>query len=96
MKTNIDDPPDDDAKLTWSKDQTAAHLGISIRHLERLVSQGRMAPPLRLGRRIRFAGEAVRAWVAAGGGDSALPAGSKTPIAAPTAGSTPQNGSDQR
>jgi len=57
---NHDDP------LTWSRQEFARVLGISLRHLDRLISQERVPKPLRLGRRVLFPVADAKAWLAAG------------------------------
>ncbi|MFA9479764.1 helix-turn-helix transcriptional regulator [Phycisphaerales bacterium AB-hyl4] len=63
------------ARLTLSKDEAAKELGISVRHLERLVSQGAVPPPLRMGRRVRFGRDALANWVNAMSQRTDVPSG---------------------
>jgi len=46
--------------------QLAAGLGISVRHLEKLVEQGAVPAPIRLGRCRRFVRRTIEDWVAIG------------------------------
>lgn len=44
----------------------AAIMGVTKMHVRKLIRDGVMAPPIKLGRAVRFNREAVLAWVNAG------------------------------
>jgi predicted DNA-binding transcriptional regulator AlpA len=44
----------------------AALLNVSLRHIHRLDALGQVPEPIRLGRSVRWNGEEIKAWVAAG------------------------------
>lgn len=50
----------------YSKSDLARHLGISVRHLEKLVQHGIVPQPVRLGRCIRFVRAGIDEWLADG------------------------------
>lgn len=66
-----------DGMLT--KQQLAARLRISVRHLEKLVRLGQIPRPVNLGRCVRFVGSAVNAWMIGGCPACASHDGSSTP-----------------
>lgn len=57
---------DTHARLMISKRGAASHLNISVRHLERLLVQGRVLQPTRFGRRVLWPATEFHDWVAAG------------------------------
>lgn len=57
---------DTHARLMISKHGAASHLNISVRHLERLLVQGRVLRPTRFGRRVLWPATEFHDWVAAG------------------------------
>jgi len=52
--------------LLLTAKQTAVLLGVSIRHLYKLHSGGRLPRPLRLGRAVRWRRDEIIAWIEAG------------------------------
>ncbi len=52
-------------RAVLSKQELADQLGISIRHLEKLVIGGVLPQPLRLGRCVRFLRSDIEAWLSA-------------------------------
>jgi predicted DNA-binding transcriptional regulator AlpA len=52
--------------LLIDKRQVAAMTSLSVRTIERLVSQGRFMPPIRLGRKMMWHREKFIAWLANG------------------------------
>jgi hypothetical protein len=55
-------------RLTWGLDDLSALTGLSRRTLERERSAGRLPPPdLRVGKRVLWKPETVRAWIEGGG-----------------------------
>ena len=59
----------------------AKFFGCSARHVYRLVDDGRMPPPLRIGHLVRWPPAVIRAWVSAG-----CPPVQKPNVAPPKAG----------
>lgn len=55
------DPPV--GALSWTREQTARGIGVSVRTLDRLVQAGRI-PYCRVGGRVVFRVEALREWLA--------------------------------
>lgn len=55
-----------DEKLLVPADTVATMLSISVRSLWRLLSAGRLVPPVRLGRSVRWHVAEVRRWIDAG------------------------------
>ncbi|RIK76985.1 MAG: hypothetical protein DCC67_13175 [Planctomycetota bacterium] len=59
-------PASPDEKLLVPADTVATMLSISVRSLWRLLSAGRLVPPVRLGRSVRWHVAEVRRWIDAG------------------------------
>ncbi|MCK4850608.1 MAG: helix-turn-helix domain-containing protein [Phycisphaerae bacterium] len=55
--------------LAFSAQQLADRLGVSLRHIRRLDSAGKLPKPIRLGRSVRWPVQEVEAFLAAGAPD---------------------------
>lgn len=50
-------------KLTWNTVETAEAIGVTERHLRRLIKKGEGPPKVFLGRRIVFMPDTIKAWL---------------------------------
>ncbi len=50
-------------KLTWNTEEAARAVGVTERHLRRLVKRGEGPPKVLLGRRIVFMPDTIKAWL---------------------------------
>ncbi len=55
--------------LAFSAQQLADRLGVSLRHIRRLDSAGKLPRPIRLGRSCRFSVAEIESWLDAGAPD---------------------------
>lgn len=55
--------------LALSAAELARRLGVSLRHIRRLDSAGKLPTPIRLGRSVRWPVVEIEAWLAAGAPD---------------------------
>ncbi len=55
--------------LAFSAQQLADRLGVSLRHLRRCDSAGKLPRPIRLGRSVRWPVAEIEQWMAAGAPD---------------------------
>ena len=53
-------------RLTVGVEEVAEMLGVSSRHVRRLVDSGRMPPPARLGRLLKWDKAAIETWAREG------------------------------
>ena len=63
---NVRDQFTAEQPLLIDKQQVAGMTSLSVRTIERLVSQGRFMPPIRLGRKMMWHREKFTAWLANG------------------------------
>ena len=68
-KTGLSGQVGQEQLLAMSAVDLADRLEVSLRHLRRLDSAGKLPKPIRLGRSVRFAVAEVNAWLAAGAPD---------------------------
>ncbi len=54
---------EEQVRIAWNLDEAAGAIGITVRHLQRLIAQGHGPRPVRLGRRVVFRPETIRAWL---------------------------------
>ena len=55
--------------LAFSAQQLAERLGVSLRHMRRLDSAGKLPKPVRLGRSVRWPVTEIEGWLKAGAPD---------------------------
>ena len=55
--------------LAISAAKLARRLGVSLRHLRRLDSAGKLPKPIRLGRSVRWSVQEIKSWIKAGAPD---------------------------
>ncbi len=55
--------------LAYSAQQLADRLGVSLRHIRRLDSAGKLPRPVRLGRSVRYLASEIEAYLEAGAPD---------------------------
>ena len=56
-------------QMTLSAETLAQRLGVSVRHIRRLDSAGRLPTPIRLGGCVRWRADEIHAWLEAGAPD---------------------------
>ena len=58
--------------LAFSAKELANRLGVSLRHIRRLDSAGKLPKPIRLGRSVRWPAVEIESWLDAGAPDRKL------------------------
>lgn len=62
MATNYDKKPTDDIPNLLNVEQLAAHLGVNVRHIRRLVHERRV-PVIKWGHLVRFDPAEIKQWL---------------------------------
>ncbi len=55
--------------LAYSAEQLAERFHVSLRHIRRMDSAGKLPKPVRLGRSVRWSAREIERWLAAGAPD---------------------------
>jgi excisionase family DNA binding protein len=69
MKGLVEDVDGGGKDLALAAKELAVRLGVSLRHVQRLDSTGKLPLPVRFGRSVRWCAEEIAAWLLAGAPD---------------------------